>query len=135
MVLITWSNIFSTGISSIDVQHKVLVDITNQLYDMIKVGNDGAIVERALMGLVEYTHFHFDYEHELMDMIDFAEAEEHQNEHQKFINIIEKFKMDFELGNANVSVELLHLLRNWLTNHIMKSDKTLGKALSDKGYK
>jgi hemerythrin len=43
--------------------------------------------------------------------------------------------MDFELGNANVSVELLHLLRNWLTNHIMKSDKTLGKALSDKGYK
>jgi hemerythrin len=44
-------------------------------------------------------------------------------------------KKKFDAGNAVVSTEIMNFLRDWLTTHIMKTDKKMGQALGKLGVK
>ena len=59
----------------------------------------------------------------------------HKTEHVKFVQAVGDFKKKFDTGSAAVSVEIMNFLRDWLTTHIMKTDKKLGQALNKLGVK
>ena len=135
MALITWSNMLSTGIGEQDTQHKKLIDMINQLNDAMQAGKGSEVLGKVLSELVNYTVFHFGYEEKLMSEHGYTDTPAHKAEHVKFVQTVGDFKKKFDAGNAVISVEIMNFLRDWLTSHIMKTDKKLGQELVKKGVK
>jgi hemerythrin-like metal-binding protein len=125
----------STGISEQDTQHKKLIDLINQLNDAMKAGHGADVLGKVLNELVNYTVFHFGYEEKLMGQHKYEDTPAHKSEHVKFVQTVGDFKKKFDSGSAVISVEIMNFLRDWLTNHIMKTDKKLGQALNKLGVK
>ena len=135
MPLITWSNMLSTGIGEQDNQHKKLIDLINQLNAAMQAGKSAEVLGKVLSELVNYTVFHFGYEEKLMGQHNYTDTPAHKAEHIKFVQTVGEFKKKFDAGNAVVSVEIMNFLRNWLTGHIMKTDKKMGQELAKVGVK
>ncbi len=135
MALITWTSMFSTGIGEQDNQHKKLIELINQLNDAMQEGKGAEVLGKVLSELVSYTVFHFGYEEKLMDQYNYGDSSAHKSEHVKFVQTVGEFKKNFDSGNAVISVEVMNFLRDWLTNHIMKTDKKLGQSLVALGAK
>lgn len=135
MSLMTWSDIFLTGIGEVDNQHKKLIGLTNQLDEAVQRQKGAEVVGRVLSDLTKYIAFHFGYEEILMDQIKYADSPAHISEHVEFAGKIEGFKKSFDSGDSEVSVEVLNFLRDWLTHHIMKTDRKLAQSLGNLGVK
>ena len=135
MALITWSNMLSTGIGEQDNQHKKLIEMINQLNDAMQAGKGSEVLGKVLSELVNYTVFHFGYEEKLMAQHGYVDTPAHKGEHARFVQTVGDFKKKFDSGSAVISVEIMNFLRDWLTSHIMKTDKKLGQELSKKGVK
>ena len=135
MALITWSNMLSTGIGEQDNQHKKLIDLINQLNDAMQAGKGTDVMGKILVELVNYTVSHFGYEEKLMGQHSYEDSPAHKAEHAKFVQTVGDFKKKFDSGSAVISVEIMNFLRDWLTNHIMKTDKKMGQALGKLGVK
>ncbi len=135
MALITWSNMLSTGIAEQDNQHKKLIELINKLNDAMQAGKGTEVLASVLSELVNYTVFHFGYEEKLMDQNKYTDTAAHKTEHRKFVETVGDFKKKFESGSAVISVEIMNFLRNWLTGHIMKTDKKMGQELAKAGVK
>jgi len=89
----------------------------------------------VLSELVNYTVFHFGYEEKLMGQHNYSDTPAHKAEHVKFVQTVGDFKKKFDSGNAVITVEIMNFLRDWLTSHIMKTDKKLGQELTKLGVK
>ena len=135
MALINWSNMLSTGFAEQDKQHKKLIDLINQLNDAMQSGHSVAIMGNVLTELVDYTVLHFGYEEKLMSLHNYEDTLAHKAEHAKFVQTANDFKSKFECGNALITVEIMNFLRDWLVNHIMKTDIKLGQAFVKLGIK
>lgn len=133
MSLLAWSNLFSVGVKDIDDQHKKLVDMANRLNDAMKAGHGKEIVGRILGELVDYTVSHFAFEERLMDKHGYPMSVQHKQEHQELVRTVGEFKRKFERGDAALTAEIMGFLRDWLSRHIMNSDKRFGKDLNAKG--
>jgi hemerythrin-like metal-binding protein len=125
----------STGVAEQDTQHKKLIDLINQLNDAMQAGHSADVLGKVLTELVNYTVLHFSYEEKLMAQHKYEDTPAHKAEHAKFVATAGDLKKKFDAGNAVISVEIMNFLRDWLTNHIMKTDKKLGQALNKLGVK
>jgi hemerythrin len=117
-----WSNDYSVDIGSVDAQHKMLFSIGNELYTAMMAGNSKAVMSRILDRLVQYTKVHFAHEERLMRQHGFPGFEKHKAQHDALTAKVVKFQSDFEQGHVNMSVQLMHFLRDWLEHHIKESD-------------
>jgi hemerythrin len=135
MALISWSNMLSTGVAEQDNQHKKLIELINQLNDAMQAGHGADALGKVLTELVNYTVMHFSYEEKLMAQHNYENTAAHKAEHAKFVQTVGDFKKKFDAGSAVVSVEVMNFLRDWLTGHIMKTDKRLGQSLNKVGVK
>ena len=135
MALITWSNMLSTGVSEQDNQHKKLIDLINQLNEAMLAGKGNEVLGKVLSELVNYTVTHFGYEEKLMAQHSYEDTPAHKAEHAKFVQTAGDLKKKFDSGKAVITTEIMNFLRDWLTTHIMKTDKRLGQALNKAGVK
>lgn len=133
MSLITWTDEFSVGVFEIDNQHKGLVKLINKLYDAMTYGQANKILREIIQELVKYTQIHFATEEKYFEKFDYEESDDHIQEHQKFIEAVAKFKEGFEAGNIVLSVDIFKFLKNWLTNHILGSDKKFTACFNNNG--
>ncbi|MCC6134817.1 MAG: bacteriohemerythrin [Candidatus Contendobacter sp.] len=120
---IEWSNELSVGIEEIDAQHKVLVDLLNQIHEAIQQRHGAEITGRILQKLGEYTRIHFAVEESLMRIMHYPDYERHKLEHDKLIDQLNVFQAKLADGKISISFELAHFLKAWLTKHIMGTDK------------
>lgn len=123
--LMKWDSRIMLGVKSIDDQHKVLVDLINDLHKAMKtrslnnVASAGAIVDE----LVSYTETHFKYEEGLFKKYNYAAKDEHMKIHRDLVAEVVDFQQNFKSGKATLSVELMDFLKKWLNDHIKKEDK------------
>ena len=135
MSFIVWANMLSTGVTEQDNQHKRLIDLINQLNDAMKAGHGADITGKVLGELVNYTVMHFGFEEELMKQHHYSDIEAHKAEHARFVQTVSDFKQKFDAGGAVVTADIMEFLRDWLINHIMRTDKKLGQELNQAGVK
>lgn len=122
MTFMPWSNEFSVGLDEIDEQHQWLFDATNRLHDeMTKEVHSRAVIGEIIEGLVDYTMNHFIMEEELFERYGYPQAQEHKALHNKFTASIMNTLTEFESG-ADIENEVLDILKNWLLQHILKTD-------------
>jgi hemerythrin-like metal-binding protein len=135
MALMAWGPVLQLGFGDIDAQHERLVELVNQLDDAMRAGHGRDVVGRVLNDLVEYTVFHFAFEEKLMDQYGISSTQAHKAEHKQLMADVGAFKTTFEAGSAPLTTELMAFLRDWLSNHILRTDKALAKELLAKGAK
>lgn len=131
--LLEWNDNLRIGIDEIDDQHKALVVLLNQLHTAIHEKHGTAACMEILDKLVEYTRVHFTVEESLMRILGYPGYADHLEGHEKLIAQVVELQQKLQSGKANVSFELLHFLRGWLTHHIMETDKAYVPYFISKG--
>jgi len=133
MSLIQWNDHLSVGIGSIDEQHKKLINMINGLNDALSEGQVDEILVKIFDGLTVYTIKHFGYEEKLFAQYGYAETEAHQNEHRALIKQVTDLQQKMNDGDFIIGVEVMAFLKEWLMNHILKTDMAYAKFLASKG--
>lgn len=136
MPLIEWTNELSIGIESVDEQHKKLVNMINALNDAKLTGGSNELLGKIFTGLTTYTQKHFTYEENMFAEYGYSNFDEHKRQHNELIAQVIELKDKFmENPQGTISNDLIHFLKRWLTNHIMKTDKAYAEFLISKGVK
>lgn len=131
-MLITWSARYDTGIGIIDSQHREFVNLINKLYSACLHGRDGiqAGFKEAMSGVVQYVHFHFDAEMEILEKAGYPHASEHKKEHERLIKEILGVLHGYENGVPFVPNKFARVLKDWVLTHIAFQDKDVGEYLA-----
>ena len=135
MALVNWSVQLSVNIRQIDEQHKKLVSMLNELHDAMLNGKGRDVLSQILDGLAEYTVTHFATEENLMKKYNYPGYVNHKTEHDRFVEKVSEFKEKLSQGQLTLTMEVLNFLKDWLTSHIMGSDKKYGPFLNERGIK
>ena len=129
MAMMEWNDTLKVGHSAIDRDHQRLVGLINKLGDAMSAGQGRDVCGNVLNELISYTQTHFATEERLMVLHHYADESRHRTEHAKLIQDVQDFRAKFEAGTATLSVSLLHFLMEWLTHHILESDKALAQGI------
>ncbi|MGQ9843815.1 MAG: bacteriohemerythrin [Spirochaetota bacterium] len=133
MELIDWSEALSVGILTFDNEHKELVALVNKLNQALVLGSAKKTMEEVLQTLVKYTKIHFKHEEDYMVLYGYPEYEKHKKEHEKLTQEVMDFYDRYQAGKAVFSLELMNFLKDWLSNHILVSDKKYKNFFLSKG--
>ena len=123
MALLQWSDELSVGIDIIDKQHMILVRAINLLAMAIEKNSERELLAAIFETLADYTATHFAYEEELFDHFGYPESIEHKKGHQALLDKVIALKERFDAGEDNLGPQVLKFLVDWLTKHIMGTDK------------
>jgi len=107
MALINWNDSYSVKVKVIDVQHKKIVDIINELHDKMKEGKGKEVVGKLLNQLLDYTVLHFAFEEKLLNTNNYPDSKTHIKLHSDLIEEVKAFRKKYESGSAMLSLELL----------------------------
>ncbi|MGO9013833.1 MAG: bacteriohemerythrin [Dissulfurispiraceae bacterium] len=133
MALMVWSDNFSVNVSQIDEQHKKLVGILNDLHDAMKQGKGSDVTGNVLSGLVQYVASHFATEEKLMKESAYPEYTKHKFEHDALTKQALDLQKQFQEGKTVLTIELMQFLKDWLSKHILGTDKKYGPYFNSKG--
>ncbi|KOR31285.1 hemerythrin [Achromatium sp. WMS2] len=118
-----WSEEISVGVEELDEQHKVLINMINNLHDAMQERRSHEVVSQIMVQLREYTRIHFAVEESLMRILGYPDYEEHKKQHEELMLSVKDLSQKIKDGKSSISFELMYFLKAWLTNHIMESDK------------
>jgi hemerythrin-like metal-binding protein len=129
MPLFIWKPSYELGIPEIDLDHRLLVGVINDLYEAMKQGQGFELINQTIDRLIEYVGKHFDYEETIMREASYPGLFSHEKEHQRFRALVLELDMRRRAGNGPSSSELLNYLSDWLREHVTSTDKDLGRYL------
>jgi hemerythrin len=135
MALFVWNDDYSLRIGAIDEQHKRLVGLLNALHEGMVAGHGNEKIGPLLDGLIDYTARHFAYEEQLFAEHGYPEAAAHTAEHRRLVDQVLEFKSRYEAGSAQLTMQLMKFLKDWLIKHILGSDKAYGAHLAERGVR
>ncbi|MFP4556546.1 MAG: bacteriohemerythrin [Bacteroidales bacterium] len=135
MGFFTWKDSFAFGIESIDQDHKRLVEMIDELYSAMSQGKAKEVVNDIVAGLIDYTKVHFRREEMYMKSVGYNDFEEHKRVHREFVEKVHKFQNKLKEGRTNISVEVTTFLRDWLSEHILNTDKKFVPEMIKYGIK
>ena len=118
-----------------DGQHTVLFGFLNDLHEAMMKGQAQSLTGPLLKKLVEYTRKHFAAEEAMLARTSYPGLAEHRVQHQDLVKQVESYVARFDRGEITLNVHLLNFLRDWLTNHIQKTDHQYGPWLNEHGVR
>lgn len=134
-----WKEEYSCEIKTIDDQHKKLLELGSNLYEMVKLkkheDNYDELVH-ILSELKDYTIYHFEEEENLMEKHGYEDLILHKFEHKSFLKKLEKVDlMEIDEKQFDVIMDLIVFVANWVEAHILKTDLKYKEFLISKGVK
>jgi len=135
--IVTWDKKYSTGIELIDVQHRELVRLANQLHQACLAGGDkvSATFKDAMSRMVEYVRFHFGAELQLLLRINYPDYQTHKKQHETLIASILDAAKDYNDGKQFVPNAFVRTLKDWVFGHIAVYDKGYALYVADQKRK
>lgn len=134
---IAWADEYMTGVPLIDDQHKILINIINDVHHVLYGKYSRIALQRILLELRGYILYHFSAEELLMTRFKFDSAhpdkqQVHLQQHQGFSEWLDNLEQDIR-HNRPVSLQALFTyLREWLINHILHTDKHFADFLNSR---
>lgn len=120
---VQWNDTLSVGIEEIDEQHRVLVNLLNEMHEAISQQKGSSVVEEILGKLSDYARIHFAVEESLMRILNYPNYSEHKEHHDELVRQVVELQEQVRLGKTAISFQLMHFLKVWLTKHIMVEDQ------------
>jgi hemerythrin len=129
LVFIEWSQEYLSGNETIDQQHQHLFQIINKLYQSIESGQTKESLIDIFDELIKDTLEHFETEETLMTQKKYMGYYKHKEDHDNLKRQVKKLRAKVEEENEIIDIELLDLLKKWLTDHIREDDLEMTKFL------
>lgn len=129
MSLIEWKDHFSLGVPEIDVEHRELIELINELYASVQRGGTDSTTADFLGELYTRIAAHFALEERIMRESRYDEYAEHKADHERLLDDIRDLMDDYEDG---VYVDLERFgdrLDEWFSEHFRTRDARLHKKL------
>jgi hemerythrin len=123
-----WKPEFAIGVAVIDEQHQKMFKISEQLDHIIFESHSNAQLGRIMHEIVDYTQYHFKEEETLMEEINYPLLSEHRDLHNQICDKIVMELRNLKAGQNLRPFELIILLNEWVTEHIMVEDMKIAAA-------
>lgn len=122
-----WDASLATGHDLVDDQHRGIIALINEFVELQEADCDRETVAAALVRLSDYVSTHFAEEERLMAFYAYPEdaTRHHCAEHVKLSDRTRQLVLAHRVGDDQVVCELVALMREWLTEHIMRVDRRL----------
>ena len=127
-----WDKNFETGISSIDEEHKRLVNILNHLAAHLANRSHPETLNKYFDELADYADYHFKSEEVIWGKVFEGDEwlENHEKTHESFIKKITALKKAEDFKSLDEVVQdVVTFLSKWLAYHILDTDKRMAKAV------
>ena len=121
----------SVGVEFIDNQHKEMFERINRVLEAVRDKNSPDVVVSTLDFLAKYVVEHFGAEQEQMLKHKYPAANTHLEEHEFYAQKVAEFRLKTKEEGVSdqLLIEMKRLLADWFSNHIDKSDRSLGRFL------
>lgn len=124
MVSMAWSEAYSVGSAMLDSDHRILIELLNQLQDATETGQSRQVVGSVLNVLAEYAEHHFRREEAVMAQIGYLGRADHERQHRALEARVTAIRECWQAGKHQaLGEEVLTFLKKWLTEHILAADK------------
>jgi hemerythrin-like metal-binding protein len=132
---LVWRDDFATGVQEIDEQHMILVETLSEARTLLDDNPDPETVDALTNDLLSYALYHFETEEQLMAHHRYAEATpaaaaKHLAEHRNFSARVVAMRDALGDGTRMGPDALLAFLEDWLTHHILNTDRELGAFIT-----
>jgi hemerythrin len=124
MYSLQWSEEYAVGVEVIDREHRVLFEIFNDLHRSILRGESNSLTAEKLVRLVQYTQEHFVEEERLMAESGYPKLEEYCASHRILTDQVRAMMEGLSRGEAVLNLEALKFLNQWVTQHILREDRS-----------
>ncbi len=123
---VEWSDAIATGHLATDIQHKMLIDIINELAEAIETNQTDLKMRRILNLLQYYTEWHFEREELCMERVKCPMGERNKAAHCVFMEKLKQFRADYKIKPSHEFARKLYQeLVDWLVHHIQGVDANL----------
>jgi hemerythrin len=130
---LTWDDKYSVRVRELDEQHKKLFAMVQALHQAMLEGQGKQELNNIFADLVAYTASHFASEERLMKMHGYPEYQAHQEVHAKMTTKALSLQEEFQAGKAGISLDTMKFLQDWVSKHILGTDKKYGPFFNEKG--
>jgi hemerythrin len=125
MTLIEWKDEFSVGVASVDLEHRDLITLINDLHDL--TGEDaGTYAILTMLGeIFAQISAHFALEERWMREARYPQYGEHKDDHESLLDELRDIMDRVEDDGGYDSDALSKELGDWFTNHFRTHDALL----------
>ena len=120
-----WSNDLTTGNTTIDSQHKQLIQAINNLMDACASGKGRDHIDKVLKFLSDYTAKHFGDEEKLQQQYKYPDFPNHKKMHDGFKNTVAELGKQIKVEGPTIVMlgKINSTVGAWLVRHIQNEDK------------
>lgn len=111
-----------TGFAGIDEQHRLFLEMLQELAVQIESGHQRQGVLDAFQGMRMYAEGHFTDEEGLMAQYGYPDLAAHQRLHETFRTMVGELEGRIGDGIGLLSLETLEFLGSWFIGHIRNED-------------
>jgi len=121
-----WDEIYETGNEIVDNEHKEIFTLVEKVLSATFEKRSKEI-DTTIDFLTDYVVEHFLHEEQLCDECSYPDSSVHKAQHANFAQNVGKLveRIATHENSLNISLEINKTIVDWLTDHIMKSDKAL----------
>ena len=132
MPFLSWRKEYAVGVAQIDAEHRGLFDLINAYHDIHARANSSREAAKILNRLVAYAEEHFQHEEKLMSDGGYPPLDAHRQQHSEFVASIFAINERLAVDTARANAEILPFVKNWLVEHIIRSDMEIADFLRRK---
>jgi hemerythrin-like metal-binding protein len=114
-----WKDAFALGIPLIDGEHRQFFEILERGMRVARDGATPTTLALVLKELATYADVHFCHEEEALDRVGYPDLPRQQAEHRRFLEDLARL----EARESTTVLAALGLMRSWLVEHILGSDR------------
>lgn len=119
-------------IQELELQHEYLFSLMLKLEKSIINNQANEAIAGILEELEKYTQYHFVAENNYAKQFGAQLTDQHQDEHKQFTVMVNEIKQTMDESHLKSSLVMLDFLRNWLREHIKKTDEQCWQDVQQK---
>ena len=120
---LVWKDAFLCGNDLIDSQHKLLVQLANELFNAMLSERSDTDVAQIVANLLVETKQHFQDEEHLLRQLGFDNLEQHAAEHAQLLAQAQRLAGQFDAKNLTLGSLFEFLAHDVIIRHILGSDR------------
>jgi hemerythrin len=120
-----WTEKYTVGNPLVDAYHHIFFQMVDEFRTALAQQAPPAMEDRIAF-LVDYTLMHFDSEEKLMEKVGYPDMEAHKEQHRLFREkMLELQRRYRHVPDAVSAEEVLYLIQDWFSHHILGTDMDL----------
>jgi HAD superfamily hydrolase (TIGR01509 family) len=123
MAHIQWKAQYDIGYKDIDTQHRMLLDLLNELIDLIDGGGPPEQVSSIFQRLCSYALLHFSSEERYLKAAGYPDLGPQESDHATFVQQLLALNQAYDPTDPLLLEETQTFLRSWFLDHILNVDR------------